>query len=136
MRVAFAVVVMIVAGVAAAGDPAASVHAHVVGPMVQVFPASTPPAGETMARIEAARGEWEPFQVVIYARDGALRGVRAQATPLVGASALAAPRLYRVEYLPVKTPSSVEGYPGRWPDALVPDVDAFVGEKRRAFPFD
>ena len=36
----------------------------------------------------------------------------------------------------MKTPSSVEGTAGPWPDALVPDVDAFVGEKRRAFPFD
>ena len=49
---------------------------------------------------------------------------------------VAAPRLYRVEYLDVKTPSSVEGHAGPWPDALVPDVDAFAGERRRAFPFD
>jgi hypothetical protein len=32
-------------------------------------------------------------------------------------------------------PSSIEGHSGRWPDPLVPDVDAFVGERRRAFPF-
>lgn len=109
--------------------------ARAVGPMVQPFPASVP-AGEPEARLEAARGEWEPFQVVVHASGGALRGVRAEATPLRGAGELAAPRLYRVDYLDVKTPSSVEGHAGRWPDALVPDVDAFAGEKRRAFPFD
>ena len=72
----------------------------------------------------------------MHASDGALRGVRAEATALTGRGQLAAPRLYRVEYLDVKTPSSVEGRAGPWPDALVPDVDAFAGEKRRAFPFD
>ena len=109
--------------------------ARVVGPMVQVFPSSVP-AGEPEAKIEAARGEWEPFQMVVHAGGGALDGVRAEASALTGAGEFAAPRLYRVEYLDVKTPSSVEGKAGPWPDALVPDVDAFAGEKRRAFPFD
>ena len=49
---------------------------------------------------------------------------------------LPAPRLYRVGYLEVKTPSSVEGHAGPWPDPLIPDVDAYAGEKRNAFPFD
>ncbi|MGZ3427572.1 MAG: DUF4091 domain-containing protein, partial [Polyangia bacterium] len=73
---------------------------------MQVFPTSVPP-GEPEAKIEAARGEWEPFQIVVHAAGGALRGVRAEATALRGAGELAAPRLYRVEYLDVKTPSSV-----------------------------
>ena len=124
---------------AAAGPPAAAgeppVVARAVGPMVQVFP-STVPAGEPEARLEAARGEWEPFQIVVHAAGGALHGVRADAGALRGAGELAAPRLYRVEYLDVKTPSSIEGHPGPWPDALVPDVDAYAGEKRHAFPFD
>src|SRR5262249_51169520 len=29
-----------------------------------------------------------------------------------------------------------DGAAGIWPDALVPDVDPIVGEKRNAFPFD
>ncbi|HEU0054972.1 MAG TPA: hypothetical protein VFQ39_17420, partial [Longimicrobium sp.] len=32
--------------------------------------------------------------------------------------------------------SSLDGGSGRWPDALVPDVDEVVGERRNAFPFD
>jgi hypothetical protein len=108
-----------------------------VSPLVQVFPSSVVP-GEPEARIEAARGEFEPFQVVVHAADRALAGVSAEAAPLIGpnGATVAAPRLYRVEYLDIATPSSGEGHAGRWPDALVPDVDAFANEKRRAFPFD
>ena len=57
--------------------------ARVVGPMVQVFPSSVP-AGEPEAQLEAARGEWEPFQVVVHAGGGALDGVRAEASALAG----------------------------------------------------
>ncbi len=128
-------VVALVAATAARAGEGAPLVARAVGPMVQLFP-STVPAGEPEARLEAARGEWEPFQIVVHAAGGAVHGVRAEATALTGAGALAAPRLYRVEYLDVKTPSSIEGHAGPWPDALVPDVDAYAGEKRRAFPFD
>ena len=138
MRVGFCAVA-IVAGLASAntsraGETGTPVVARAVGPMVQIFPTSVP-AGEPEATLEAARGEWEPFQIVVHAAGAALAGVRAEATALSGPGKLAAPRLYRVEYLDVKTPSSIEGHPGRWPDALVPDVDAFAGERRRAFPF-
>ena len=133
MRV-FAALLLVLVTTPGHAEPAAVV-ARAVGPMVQVFPASVP-AGEPEARLEAARGEWEPFQVVVHAAGAALRGVRAEATALAGAGTIAAPRLYRVEYLDVTTPSSIEGRAGKWPDALVPDVDAFAGEKRRAFPFD
>jgi len=126
---------LVVALVASGAVQAGEISARVVGPMVQVFPASVPP-GEPEAKLEAARGEWEPFQIVVHASGGALKGVRAEASLLKGAGELAAPRLSRVEYLDVKTPSSIEGHAGPWPDALVPDVDAFAGEKRRAFPFD
>lgn len=121
----------------AVGAPAAAapaLWARAVGPMTQVFP-TTVPAGEPGATLEAARGEWEPFQIVVHADGAALDDVRAEASPLAGPGTLPAPRLYRVAYLDVKTPSSIEGHPGPWPDALVPDVDAFAGEKRRAFPF-
>lgn len=121
---------------AGAGAPAAPppVWARVVGPMAQVFPTAAP-AGEPLARVEAARGEWEPFQIVVRADGRGLDDVRAEATALRGPATLAAPRLYRVGYLEVTRPSSVEGHAGPWPDALIPDVDGFVGEKRRAFPF-
>jgi hypothetical protein len=122
--------------VPAAADAPPPLSARVVSPLVQVFPTSVPP-GEPEARVEAARGEWEPFQIVVHAAGGALAGVTASAGPLRGpnGATLAAPRLYRVGYVTIATPSSVEGHGGPWPDPLIPDVDGFVGEKRRAFPF-
>src|SRR5512144_1754479 len=61
----------------------------------------------------------------------------------VEASALGSPegsvsdvKLHRDDLIDVSQPSSLDGAAGRWPDALVPDVDDVVGEKRNAFPFD
>jgi Domain of unknown function (DUF4091) len=113
----------------------AEARVEVLSPLEQVFPERAP-AGAAAARLEAARGEWEPFQMAVVAGNSPLEGVRAEASPLSGPVALAAPRMYRVGFLPVRTPSSVEGHAGAWPDALIPDVDAFAGEKRNAFPFD
>jgi hypothetical protein len=100
----------------------------VVSPLVQVFPRDAP-TGASEARVEAARGEWEPFQIVVR---GPARKVRAHAL----AWDLPAPALHRVDFVEVKTPSSIEGHAGLWPDALIPDVDQFAGETRNAFPFD
>ncbi len=85
--------------------------------------------------IEAARGEWEPFQIVIA---GPRHKVTVEASALSAPSAanILAPRLYREALVPVAIPSNVEGEKGEWPDPLVPDVDAYVGQKRNAFPFD
>jgi hypothetical protein len=118
----------------------ATMQVEAVSALVQVFPTKAP-RGETTARIEAARGEWEAFQLVVQDRPGrrGLRGVRATVGPLRaadGGATLPAPRLYRVGYVDIKTPSSVEGGTGLWPDPLIPDVDAYVGEQRNAFPFD
>jgi hypothetical protein len=99
---------------------------EVVSALEQVFPTAAP-RGASSAQLEAARGEWEPFQIVV---TGPLRGVRAQATGPFR------PRLYRVGLVDVKVPSSVEGRAGRWPDPLIPDIDDFAGEQRNAFPFD
>src|SRR5207244_1138300 len=37
-------------------------------------------------------------------------------------------------YLDLKTPSSITGGTGEWPDPLVPRVDRYAGEKRNGFP--
>jgi hypothetical protein len=112
----------------------AIVVVEAVSALAQVFPADAP-KGAPVAQLEAARGEWEAFQIVVR---GPARAVRASAGKLRGpdAAALDAPRLYRVGYLVVTTPSSVEGHTGPWPDPLIPDVDAYAGERRNAFPFD
>ena len=125
--------VLFCGGASAAAPAPAPMSWTVVSPLTQVFPVGSL-AGENVARLEAARGEWEPFQIVVR---GPLANVRAEAAPLSGpgGARLLAPRLYRVGYVQVTVPSSVEGHPGRWPDPLIPDVDAFAGERRNAFPF-
>jgi hypothetical protein len=100
-----------------------------VSSLEDVFP-DGPATGAPRAELEAARGEWESFQIVVRAGSQSLHGVSA-------AAAIDVPHwLYRVGYVEVRTPSSIEGHKGPWPDILIPDVDSFVGEKRNAFPFD
>jgi hypothetical protein len=89
----------------------------------------TPARTATSAHVSAARNEFEAFQVVV---TGPARGVSARISGLEGLDA----KLYRVDLIDLAQPSAVDGGTGRWPDALVPDVDDVVGEKRNAFPFD
>src|SRR3954451_11074923 len=93
----------IVALLAAVAFPsfAAAAGAVVVSPMEDVFPRRLLD-GRAEAHIDAAGGEWEAFQVVVR---GPAAGVRATAR----VDGLPAPVLYRVAYLELKTPSSVEG---------------------------
>jgi len=44
-------------------------------------------------------------------------------------------RLYREALIDLANASALDGGTGRWPDALVPDVDELVNERRNAFPF-
>jgi Domain of unknown function (DUF4091) len=92
------------------------------------------PRATTEATLAAARNEFEAFQVVV---TGRATNVRVEAAPLVSADgALTDVKLFREDFINVKTPSALDGATGRWPDALVPAVDDVVGEQRKAFPFD
>ena len=87
----------------------------------------------TEAKIAAARNEFEAFQVVV---TGGAKQVSARASALEGPGKLDDVKLYREDLMDVQNASAVDGGLGRWPDALVPDVDDVVGEKRNAFPGD
>jgi uncharacterized protein (TIGR03382 family) len=92
------------------------------------------PRATTEATLAAARNEFEAFQVVI---SGGARSVSVEAAPLVSADgAITDVKLFREDFINVRTPSALDGATGRWPDALVPAVDDVVGEQRNAFPFD
>src|SRR5207302_10562099 len=80
----------------------AAAQPTVVSSLENVFPRGDL-QGASEARVEAAAGEWESFQVVVR---GPLHAVRAEASPI---GPIPAPRLARVGYLEVKTPSSIEG---------------------------
>jgi uncharacterized protein (TIGR03382 family) len=92
-----------------------------------------PARSTTSASIAAARNEFEAFQVVV---TGAATNVSAKFSALEGPGRLDDVKLYRADLIDLHTPSALDGATGRWPDALVPDVDELVGEQRRAFPFD
>jgi uncharacterized protein (TIGR03382 family) len=91
------------------------------------------PRPATEVRIAAARNEFEAFQVVV---TGPASQVSARVSALDGPGRLDDVKLYRVDLINVTNASAVDGGLGQWPDALVPDVDDVVGEKRNAFPFD
>lgn len=106
---------------------------------VKLRPGAQPPATRAIA-LDAARNEFEPFQIVVAGRGSPVLRVTARAGALLGPGGariaasnlrLHAERLYEVSYR-----SNVEGARGAWPDALVPEVDAYAGERRSAFPFD
>jgi glycosyl hydrolase family 123 len=89
--------------------------------------------------ISAARNEFESFQIVFRADLDDLEGLDLQTTDLKGpeGAVLSANNvaIYFVRYLDLPKPSSIEGGSGEWPDALIPRVDRYSGEKRNAFPF-
>ncbi len=94
----------------------------------------------TTAHLDAARNEFEPFQIVVGGGAAGVTGLTATAGDLVGPDgasiAAANVRLYQVGLYHVTYASNVEGAPGEWPDPLIPDVDAYFGEKRNGLPFD
>jgi hypothetical protein len=118
---------------------AAPAAVFVEGGTVKVRPGS-PVKPLVTAKIQAARNEFEPFQVVINGGDSGVTGLRASASSLAGPSGATVPSsalaLYRVDNLEITTPSGSIGATGTWPDPLVPAVDDTDGEIRSAFPFN
>ena len=108
--------------------PAAPVSApptvFVVDSLSRVRPKDAPkPLKE--ARIQAARNEYESFQIVVRAGEGGLKDITVEATDLKGDGDRVIERrhisIFREHYLEIKTPSmrSKEGT-GTVPDALIP----------------
>src|SRR5262249_44827610 len=105
---------------------AAALSFGVATPNQKVRPADMP-AGQPKASLEAAKNEFESFQVVFTATAGATGVAVKLAQPLAGPGGATIPAenvvLYRADYYNVSTPSNAEGAAGPWPDPLVPDVD-------------
>ena len=117
--------------------------ARALPPFAKVRPGDDP-AGTKAFELSLARGECEGLQ--IYTAPGAQRvdahvealkqkSSDAKASEETPGDALAT-RLYRVEYVEVRTVSNIEGATGLWPDPLIPVEDAYAGERRRALPHD
>jgi hypothetical protein len=100
-----------------------------------------PPGAGRSVQISAARNEFESFQIAVQAGSAPLRGVRVDpGQTLAGPDGATIPasnlRVYREVGYQVSQRSDSEGATGNWPDALIPERDAFYGEDRNAFPID
>ncbi|HUB06965.1 MAG TPA: DUF4091 domain-containing protein [Myxococcales bacterium] len=91
------------------------------------------PGTDQAASLDAGRGECADFQIAVRAGPEGLPDVTADAgsfRPALGAHL----SLAREVTLHLDRPSGPDGATGDWPDPLIPQVDAYVGERRNAFP--
>jgi hypothetical protein len=120
---------------ASAADATVSVHSS-----LETLRPTDALSGPASATLSAARNEFESFQVAVSAGDVPVSNVRVElATPLAGpggAIPAANVTIYREGTINVGKPSDLEGATGEWPDALIPAVDPYYGERRDAFPVD
>jgi hypothetical protein len=113
--------------------------AEAPGPSLAVLPSpakvrpDTPARGAAAVELTLLRGECESAHLAVRAGDAALAGVRAEVRGDPGGGVTV--RLLREELVQLLRPSGPDGAKGAWPDPLIPDVDAYEGEHRRAFPF-
>lgn len=118
---------------------AADLSIGVLGPNLKLRPTDRPsPAAR--AELWAGRNEFEPFQIALTSTGGPTAQVSARLSqPLAGSCGTIGAEnvtLYRQVYHHVAVPSFGEAAAGDWPDALIPDVDPYLRQKRNAFPFD
>jgi hypothetical protein len=97
-----------------------------------------PQRPEHEVHIWAAQNEFEPFQIVLRTDKQAVTGVDVEVTDLTGDGGAIQAKdyvtIYLEKYIHITTPSSIEGEVGEWPDALIPRVDRYAGQRRNAFP--
>jgi len=91
------------------------------------------PYGPAQAEIQAARNEWESFQVVVAAPDENVQVTAAEISDLAGPNGAKMPKehfkLYREEYVRVRRSTrEAELPPGLYADPLVPLVNPITGE--------
>src|SRR5262245_8147571 len=98
-------------------------------------PAPSPPPHSV--KLQAARNEFEPFQVILRAESRDIDGVDVTVTDLRGPNSVIPQTsvfVYLERYINLAKPSSIDGGSGEWPDAVVPRIDRYTHEKRNAFP--
>src|SRR5262245_55869554 len=112
------------AGCTARAAPLADGVTLVAATSLIKVPRRGPFGGEAALRAQAARGEYESVQLVVRAGAMATRIAEVRASDLLGPAGarLPAPRIYRVGYVRITTPSNIEGWAGDWPDPLYPDL--------------
>ncbi len=111
----------------------------------KIRPADPAPAAETVISLSCAHNEFCAFQIAVtapstgpvnvtsvaFGDSGAKCGSLSLSASLPTSSAL----IYREAFVDVTTKSNQDGLTGKWPDPLIPTIDAFYGESRNALPF-
>ena len=97
--------------------------------LTKIRPDVPVPANVLISSISAARNEYESFQVVVEG-PAIVRGIAVDFPALGPGAAL----VHRENYINISVVSNCAGALGRWPDALIPAVDPFDKQARRAFP--
>jgi hypothetical protein len=124
--------------VAPAASRAATVR--VTDGMTKIRPSDPLPAA-TAAAISAARNEYEGFQIAVRHSSTAKTALKltsySWAQSLTGPNGATIPAanvgVFAEVMHTVTMASGPDGATGPWPDALIPDVDDVVGQKRNAF---
>ncbi len=114
-----------------------------VNPMVRVG-RNAEPGAESIVYLEAARNEWEPFQIVVSAVEGSLLNVDVEVSdltlignPLVSISQRENVFLYMEHYIRVSSPSPYSPMlPGEVPDLLIPFRNPYTGEDLQGSVYD
>jgi hypothetical protein len=106
----------------------------------KIRPDRAPPeALQYDVRLFAARNEFEPFQIVLRAESQTIEDVDLQPSSLKGPAGAVIPEknitIYLEKFIDLAKATPGGGATGEWPDALIPRVDRYAGEKRNAFPF-
>ena len=122
--------------------PAASLAAtvRIADGTTKVRPSDPLPAAISAA-LSAARNEYEAFQIVVRQSSTATAALTllsySWSQPLTGPNGATIPaanvRVFAEVMHNVRMASGPDGATGPWPDALIPDVDDVVGQKRNAF---
>ena len=106
----------------------------------KIHPSDAEPANPArVAKIHAARNEFEPFQLALRAQGQDLNAVDVEVSDLRSNKGIIPAdqyiTVYLEQFLDLAKPSSLTGGTGEWPDPLVPRMDRYANEKRNAFPF-
>jgi hypothetical protein len=119
--------------------PAPELTWWTTGSLEKIHPSDTmPEKAPHVVKIQAARNEFEPFQLALRAQGQNLEGVDVEVSNLQGKTEIPSEKyitIYFEQYLNLTRPSSITGGTGEWPDPLIPRMDRYANEKRSAFPF-
>ena len=111
----------------------------IAGPLDKIKPLDSAP-GSFVRSVDlyAGRNEFEPFQIVLRpeGRDAAGVDIEFSDFQSDGGAQISKDNVtvYAERFVNLSQPSTIEGGAGLWPDALVPRVDRYAGERRNAFP--